>query len=122
VRVSVEPYELGEHHRDVVVLLGDGLFALLVALGHRLRHQGVHELLVLRRLDVDQLLLDPQAGGHVVEGRAQIADLVPRAVRHLDGEITAGDPAHRRHQAVDGSGEHLGEQQRQQTDDEHDAE
>ena len=74
----VEPDDVGEDHRDVLVVLGDGLLALAVALHHRLGHQRQQQPVVLPPLLVEQVLLDREVAAHVVEGDGQVAEFVAR--------------------------------------------
>lgn len=102
--------------------LGDRLVALLVPLGDTLGHEREQQLLVLDLLLVDELLLDAQTRRHVVEGAAEVAELVARTLGHLHVEVALGDAVHGPDESVHGSREHLCEQQRQQRDAEQDAE
>lgn len=94
--------------------LGDRLLALFVLRGDALGHKSVQQLLVLLLLLFDQILLDPQAGCHVVEGAAEVAELVARALRNLHVEVSLRDAVHGADETVDRAGEDLREQEREQ--------
>ena len=118
----VEVVDRGVEHRDVGVLLGDVRLAGAVALGHRRRHQGRQQPVVLGHLGVQQLLLGAEAGAHVVERGREVGELVLPPALHPGVEVAAGDLAHPADEPVDRTGEHAGEQQRGQRDDQDDAE
>ena len=66
------------------------------------------------------MLFGLQAGAHIVERHAQLAELVAGGHRHADPEFPATDPAHRVGQSHDGAGQDPAEQQRQQAHGQHD--
>ena len=72
----VEADDVGEDHRDVLVVLRDRLLALAIALHDGFGHQRQQQAIVLPPLLGEQFLLDRQVAAHVVESDCQIAEFV----------------------------------------------
>ena len=87
----VEPDDVGEDDRDVLVVLGDGLLALAVTRHHLLGHQRQHDAVVLPPLLVEQVLLDGEISAHVVECDCQIAEFVAGHHRYRHPVVTGAD-------------------------------
>ena len=75
-RQLVESDDVGEDHRHVLVVLGDGLLPVTVAGHHLFGHERQQQPVVLLALLVEQVLLDREVAAHVVESDCQIAELV----------------------------------------------
>ncbi len=116
----VETDQVGEDHRDVLVLLGDRLLTIPVALHHRLRHQREQQPVVLGALFSEELILDRQIAAHIVERLGEITELVVGVHRQRDVVVAGADLLGADLQPPDRPDEHPGPQHGGQAGDEDD--
>ena len=93
--VLLEADDVGEEHRDLLVVLDDRAGALLVALRERLGHEGAQQPVVLGALLVDEGRLQLEAAAHVVERGGDVGELVALAGLHLHALLSRCDAARR---------------------------
>ena len=119
-RQLVEPDDVGEDDRHVLVVLGDRLLAVAVARHHGFGHQGQHQAVVLPPLLVEQVLLDREVSAHVVESDCQITEFVAGGHRKRHPVVARADLLRTCLEATDRAHEQPRQQHRRDADDEDD--
>ena len=112
--------DVGEDDGHVLVVLGDRLFALPVALHHGFGHQRQHQAVVFPPLFGEQLLLDRQISAHLVESDCEIAEFVTRLHGQRHAVLARADPLGTRLEPPDRPHEQTCQQHRRDADHEDD--
>ena len=115
-RELLEADDVGEDDRDVVVVLRDGVVAVLVAVGHPSGMNDRMSRSFARSCSSMRCDLTCEAAAHVVEGGGDVGELVARAGIDLHALVARGDPLRRGLEPAQRPHEDLREHEREQAD------